>query len=167
MDAVNTNASTRNALDFQGLGELRGQAARDGQAALRETAQQFEALFLQMMLKSMRDSIEKSDLMASSHSDTFESMFDREVAHSMAKRNAVGLADMLVDVQKRQMTAMVPAAEALALREKNPDQKGLPLHPPQAGLSLAPQSKPLQALPRPDAPMPLSRMDKALNRSIP
>jgi flagellar protein FlgJ len=167
MDAVNPNVSTRNALDFQGLGELRGQAARDGQSALRETAQQFEALFLQMMLKSMRDSIEKSDLMASDHSDTFEGMFDREVAHAMAKRNALGLADMLVDVHKRQMSAMVPAAEALAMRENKPAQKGLPLNPPQAGLPLGAPPAKLQALPRPDAPMPLSRMDKTLGRGTP
>jgi Rod binding domain-containing protein len=33
--------TTQSALDFQGLGQLRGQAAQDGNKAIRETAQQF------------------------------------------------------------------------------------------------------------------------------
>ena len=42
-------------LDFQGLGELKGQAQQDEQGALRKTAEHFEGLFIQMMMKSMRD----------------------------------------------------------------------------------------------------------------
>ena len=105
------NATTRSYLDFQGLGELRSQAARDGKGALRETAQQFEAMFLQMMLKSMRESIEKSELTASAHADTFESMFDREVSMSLARRNAVGLADMLVEQAQVRAKAVELATE--------------------------------------------------------
>lgn len=162
-----SNATARSYLDFQGLGELRGQAARDGKAALRETAQQFEAMFLQMMLKSMRESIEKSDLTASQHMETYEGLFDREVALAMARRNAVGLADMLVEVQSRQMDAMVPAAEALAAREGSQAPKPLPLNPPQAGLSLQPAPARLDALQRPGQPMPLPRPDQLLPRSTP
>jgi len=50
---------TQSALDFQGLGQLRGQAAQDGNKAIRETAQQFESMFIEMMMKSMRESVEK------------------------------------------------------------------------------------------------------------
>jgi len=165
MDSVN-NASPRSYLDFQGLGELRGQAARDGKGALRETAQQFEAMFLQMMLKSMRESIEKSDLMGSQHTDTFEAMFDREVSVAMARRNAVGLADMLVDVQTRQMSAITPAAEALRSREAG-SAKGLSLDTPQPALPLEPQAPSLAPLRKPGAPMLLNRLNTALTRSQP
>ena len=41
--------------DFNGLGKLKGQARTDAKSAMRETAQQFEAMFLQQMMKSMRD----------------------------------------------------------------------------------------------------------------
>ena len=41
----------RSSLDFAQLGELKGRAQRREDSALRETAQQFEAMFLQMMLK--------------------------------------------------------------------------------------------------------------------
>ena len=44
MDAVNS-PSTNSYLDFDGLGQLKGQARKDAKGALRETAQQFEALF--------------------------------------------------------------------------------------------------------------------------
>ena len=156
MEPVN-NAAPRSYLDFQGLGELRSQAARDGKSALRETAQQFEAMFLQMMLKSMRESIDKSELTSSDHADTFEAMFDREVSTALAKRNAIGLADMLVEAQTRQLNAITPAAEALASREAGAPPKALPLNPPQQGLSLQGAPAALSPLLRPGAPMPLVR----------
>lgn len=165
MEPIN-NATARSYLDFQGLGELRGQAARDGKAALRETAQQFEALFLQMMMKSMRESIEKSNLMSSPHADTFEAMFDKEVSMAMAKRNSIGLADMLVEAQTRQMNAITPAADALAAREAGAAPTAMPLNPPQPGLSLQTAPTPLAPLPRPATALPLSRID-ALTRSQP
>ena len=74
-------------LDFDALGRLKGKAAKDGKSAARETAQQFEALFLQMMMKSMRDASFKSDLVESQAKDTFEGMFDKEVSLAMAKKN--------------------------------------------------------------------------------
>ena len=158
-----SNATARSYLDFQGLGTLRGQAARDGKGALRETAQQFEAMFLQMMMKSMRESIEKSDLTDSTHADTFEAMFDREVSVAMARRNAMGLADMLVDAQSRQM-APPPAAEALKSRAAG--VPGLPLNPPQAPLPLGGRT-PALPLTQPVAPLPLRAAGPAMDRSQP
>ena len=86
----------RSYLDFDGLGQLKGQARQDAKAATRETAQQFEGLFIQMMMKSMREASVKSELSESSAKDTYEGMFDKEVATQMAKRNTLGIADMLV-----------------------------------------------------------------------
>ena len=158
MDSVN-NASTRSYLDFQGLGELKGRAARDGKAALRETAQQFEAMFLQMMMKSMRDSIEKSELTQSEHAEMFEGMFDREVSLAMARRNSLGVADMLVQAQTRQMGAMStadalqsrqgPAADKPAIRRLDASQPALPLQP---------SAPAWEALKRPGGPIPLNKV---------
>ena len=50
-------------LDFAGLARLRGQARADSTSAARATAQQFEAMFIQMMMKSMREATPKSDFM--------------------------------------------------------------------------------------------------------
>jgi Rod binding domain-containing protein len=158
MDSVN-NVSTRSYLDFQGLGELKGRAARDGKAALRETAQQFEAMFLQMMIKSMRETIEKSDLTDSQHADLFEGMLDREVSLAMARRNSLGLADMLVQAQTRQMSAM-STAEALQSRQGEaagkPAIRRLDASPP--ALPLQPSAPAWEALRRPGGPIPLNKI---------
>jgi Rod binding domain-containing protein len=116
MEPVNT-ASARSYLDFEGLGQLKGQARKDGKAALRETAQQFEGMFLQMMLKSMRESTVKSDLVESSGAESFEAMFDKEVSVQLAKRNMMGVADMLVASQSKQVTQPPSTAELLQSRE--------------------------------------------------
>ena len=73
-------------LDFSGLSDLRHRAAKDGDGALRETAKQFEALFIQMMMKSMRDATFKSDLLQSDTQDTYQEMFDKELSVKLADR---------------------------------------------------------------------------------
>jgi Rod binding domain-containing protein len=154
MEPVNI-ASARSYLDFQGLGELKGRAARDEKGALRETAQQFEAMFLQMMMKSMRESIDKSDLMQSSHTDTFEAMFDREVSVALSKRNSMGLADMLVQTQERQMAT---TAQALQAREAGAaDKSGVRrLDAPLNALPLQAPPQVFDPLKRPGGPLPLN-----------
>jgi Rod binding domain-containing protein len=163
MDAVN-NPSTSSYLDFDGLGQLKGQARQDAKSAVKETAQQFEALFLQMMMKSMRDSIEKSELSESSTMDTFQGMFDQEVSVQLAKKNSMGLADMLVKNLEQQQANVATTAEILKQRQDpaafaakpmalNPTQLGMPLdklNPKQGGFSLPkPQILPLNLPPRP------------------
>ena len=93
--STNGIPSPQSYLDFSGLGELRHRAAKDGEGALRETAKQFEALFIQMMMKSMREASFKSDLLQSDSQDTYQDMFDKEVSVSLAQRGGFGLADML------------------------------------------------------------------------
>jgi peptidoglycan hydrolase FlgJ len=127
--AVDSTNVTRSYLDFQGLGELRGRAAKDGQSALRETTQQFEALFIQMMMKSMREATFKSDMLQSDALDTYQDMFDREISVAMAARSSMGLADMLGE--------QLGAAKAM------------PAKP--SGVDLIAQPKPLHTQPNPMA----------------
>lgn len=109
-------------LDFQGLGELRGQAQRHEGSALREVAQQFEAMFVQQIMKTMRDaSFKGGELIESQAMDTFQSMHDKEISLHIARRGSFGLADMLVRSMERQDQA-IPAAEALAARQKSMQQ---------------------------------------------
>jgi Rod binding domain-containing protein len=163
MDAVN-NPTTSSYLDFDGLGQLKGQARQDAKGAIRETAQQFEALFLQMMMKSMRESIVKSELSESNTMETFEGMFDKEVSVQLAKKNSMGLADMLVKNLEQQQANIATTAEILKQRQDpaafaakpmplNPVQLGMPLDkllPKQNGFALPkPQLFPLNLPPKP------------------
>ena len=163
MDALKP-PSTNSYLDFDGLGQLKGQARQNAKGAIRETAQQFEALFLQMMMKSMRESIVKSEMSESSTMETFEGMFDKEVSVQLAKKNSMGLADMLVKNLEQQQANVATTAEILKQRQDpaafaakpmplNPVQLGMPLDkllPKQNGFALPkPQMFPLNLPPKP------------------
>jgi flagellar protein FlgJ len=89
--------------DFAGLGSLKADAARDpkNDAAIEKAAQQFEALFLQMMLKSMRDATPKSGLFDSQALDTFEQMYDKQIVMAMSERGSTGLAEMIEQFIRR------------------------------------------------------------------
>ncbi len=92
-DAIGPKSS----YDFAGLGELKARAANDASndAAIKKSAQQFEAMFLQMMMKSMRATIEKGGLFDSQASETFEQMYDQQIVMAMSERGSTGLAQMV------------------------------------------------------------------------
>ena len=85
-------------LDFAGLSNLRAKAKDDQASAAKEVGRQFEAMFVQMMMKSVRQANEtiKSDLMGSSAVDTFEEMYHNELSQVMASNDAFGISDWLV-----------------------------------------------------------------------
>ena len=154
MDAINT-PSPSSYLDFDGLGQLKGQARLDAKSAIKQTAQQFEALFLQMMMKSMRESIVKSELSESNTMETFEGMFDKEVSVQLAKKNSMGLADMLVKNLEQQQANIATTADILKQRQDpaafNAVAKGMALNPKTMGMSLDKLNPKLEgiALPKP------------------
>ena len=135
------NSAAKSYNDFTALGELRGKAQRNEAGAMRESAEQFEALFIQMMLKSMREAnnVMKSDLVESQAAETFEGMYDKEMSVQMAKRNTMGLADMLVR-QLGPKDKVADTAEQLKLKGQAP----MPLAKPQLPMTLGTdQPKPM------------------------
>jgi peptidoglycan hydrolase FlgJ len=94
--------------DFQGLRQLRSDAAADGSSAsaARKAAGEFEAAFVQLMLQSMKKASEplKSDLFSDSSMDYFEDMFFNEVAHFIAARQSLGLGKWIDETLDRQQT---------------------------------------------------------------
>jgi flagellar protein FlgJ len=128
-----------------------------------------------MMMKSMRDASFKSDLVESQAKDTFEGMFDKEVSLAMAKKNTLGLADMLI---KNMPDPAVQAANAKAIQDLQVQQagstasflqarasagKGIPLAPAEVTpLSLRPAERMALPLPRTGGPMPLSATQRPI-----
>jgi flagellar protein FlgJ len=84
------------AVDPNALGELK-RLAREGDSpeALRAAAKQFEALFLQMVLKSMRDAMPSNGLLDSDQTRMFQAMQDQQMAMNMAQGRGVGLSEVL------------------------------------------------------------------------
>jgi flagellar protein FlgJ len=148
--------TARGYLDFSGLGQLRGKAAANDEAALRESAQQFEAMFIQMTLKSMRDTVERNDLTGSDAQDLYQDLMDREISLQLARRNSFGVADMLQREVRRQSEMRAPptAAEMLQLRAGSRPPEALPLRNPVAPFNLREPAAPALPVPRAQ-PLPL------------
>ena len=83
--------------DIGYLSSLRVEAASAPSKAIEEVASQFEALFIQQMMKSMRDAGPKSDLMQSDHLETYQSMADQQMAVSLSQQGGIGIARVLVE----------------------------------------------------------------------
>lgn len=90
--------------DFQGINALRNSARTDGgsEETLRKVAEQFEALFLQMMLKSMRDASLGDGMLDNEHTKTYQSMFDKQISIVMSQGQGIGLAEMMVQQLRTQ-----------------------------------------------------------------
>jgi len=103
------DATTSFALDTQGLGDLKRSAKAGSSDATRGAAQQFEALFINQMMKSMRDATPQDGLTDNQQTKMFTSMLDQQLSQNMSKRG-MGLADVLV----RQLSSQNDA-KALAI----------------------------------------------------
>lgn len=93
--SLDTSISGQFALDVQGLERLKRSSREDAGAGLRGAAQQFEALLLQRMLKSMREAMPSGGLLDSQQGEFYQSLMDQQWAQTLAGRG-VGLADHLV-----------------------------------------------------------------------
>jgi len=119
-------------LDFNALAKLKGEAAHDPTQAAKKTAEQFESYFLQQMMKEMRATVEKSDMVDNKAMDTYQDMMDKEVAQQMVRRGGIGLASML----EKQMLQQQAASTQDALRLHPAAATALPLQAPKTALPL-------------------------------
>jgi flagellar protein FlgJ len=71
-------------------------AADPNREALREAAQQFEAVFLRQMIGSMRQARLAEDPFGSQATDTFRDMSDARLAESMSQQGSFGIAGLLM-----------------------------------------------------------------------
>lgn len=104
--ASSTDLSSRIAADASSLNSLKQAARENTPESVKEAAKQFEALFVNMMLKSMRDATPKEGMFDSEHSRTFTGMLDQQLSQKIANRG-LGLADMLAKQMQGGMNAGV------------------------------------------------------------
>ncbi len=89
--------------DFEGIARLRADARANAAGSAPAVAEQFEALFIQMMLKNMREASAGDQLFASHESDFYRDLHDQQLALTLAKDRGIGLKDIIA----RQIGAMV------------------------------------------------------------
>ncbi|HVY08466.1 MAG TPA: flagellar assembly peptidoglycan hydrolase FlgJ [Burkholderiales bacterium] len=82
------------ATDSPNLEALRLKARTDPKSAVKETARQFEALLMNTMLKSMRETVAQDGMFDSEQTRLYTSMLDQHLAEAMSKRG-IGLAQVL------------------------------------------------------------------------
>ncbi|MDB5765033.1 MAG: flgJ [Herminiimonas sp.] len=87
--------SAKLAADSNDLNALRQSARQNSPEALKAAAKQFEALFMNMVMKSMRDATPQDGLFDSEQSKMYTSMLDQQISQNFAKRG-IGLADALI-----------------------------------------------------------------------
>ena len=99
-----TDISASLALSPGGMDRLKLQAKNDPKAAVRAAAQQFEALFLDMMLKSMREATPEDGLFASQQSKMYSGMLDGQLSQKISSGKGIGLAEMMAKQMERAIT---------------------------------------------------------------
>ncbi|MCX7166889.1 MAG: flagellar assembly peptidoglycan hydrolase FlgJ [Rhodocyclales bacterium] len=150
--SANASAVNPNVFDVGNLTALKRQMKDGDPKSLKAVAQQFEALFLQMVLKSMRDATPREGMFDSDQSRMYESLLDQQMAQVLgAKSGGTGLAAMI----EKQLLKQTREPQAL--------DGPLPLSPPtqfipftERGMIPLPAEKNQLPLPLPAAqPYPL------------
>jgi len=111
-------AQALQAVEDRALGGVKkGRAANEAQ--VRKVSEQFEAIFLNLVLKTMRQSVQKSGLLDGGNAEKiYSSMLDQQYAQLMAQQHHTGIADNIEDFLLRAQGAVRPAPvspKALAL----------------------------------------------------
>jgi flagellar protein FlgJ len=99
--------------DATSIQALRTAAARDPKAAIRATAKQFESLFMQQLMKSMREATLSSGMLENSGTQLGNEMLDAQYASKMSGLPG-GLADAIARQLERQMGGAAAAGAAPA-----------------------------------------------------
>ena len=97
------------AADAQSLGTLKMEAGKNSPTAIKETAKQFESLFMRELVKSMREATMKSGMLDSAGGDLGTDLLDQQFAVQMSGQPG-GLSELIAQQLTRQMGG--PGAEA-------------------------------------------------------
>jgi len=112
-----SGSGNHNALytELNELNKISRLAKDDNEAALKQVAQQFEQVFMSMLVKSMREanqSFGEDNFLNSSQTQFYQGMLDEQMTMELAQNGGMGLADVLVKQLSRQLDIPVKADEA-------------------------------------------------------
>ena len=121
--------SNQFSIDAGGLTALKRQAKANTPESNKAVAQQFEALFLQAVLKSMRDATPHDGMFDSEQSHMYESLLDQQLAQVLAaKGHGTGLAAMI----EKQLSRQNAEPQDLGELPLIPPSRAYPLNAPAA-----------------------------------
>mgnify|MGYP003408828485 CR=1 FL=1 len=144
MSIGGADLSSKFALDVQGVNQLRLDAKNASPEALKQAAQQFEAVFMNMLMKSMREATPQDGMFDSEQTRMYTSMLDQQLTQRMASRG-IGLAEVMVRQLSSALNVPPPGEDAA---------QGFPLNAPQGDLDALGYSDPLRAKARVESYVP-------------
>ena len=112
--------------DLHGLDQLKHKLKGDSEDDLRVVAQQFEAIFIQQMLKTMRDASLSEGLFDNNASDFYVDMLDKQMSLNLSAGKGIGLADIIVQQLSSSMD-LKPQEEAEQVDGKKVQLESNPL----------------------------------------
>lgn len=116
-------AEARLSLDARSLDRLKTQSRDRPDEALKTAAKQFEAVFMNMLLKSMREALPQTDAFGSDSTRLYTSMLDQEMSTKLGERGGMGIADLLVkqlsQAQRDPSKALPAPGRASAIEKLN------------------------------------------------
>ncbi len=111
------------AIDANGLNNLKQAAKENSPEAIKDVAKQFEAIFMNMMLKSMRDATTQDSPFDNEQSRTFTSMLDQQLSTNLSSKG-LGLADVLAKQLSKVSHAVTNTMEQAVSGDTNTVGKG-------------------------------------------
>ena len=134
------DAASLDALRDPAANALKARAAGDPKAVIKAAAKQFEALFMQQLMKSMREATMSSGLMDNGGTQLGTELLDTQYANQMTGLPG-GLSDMIARQLERQMTGGNTAGSAAAIAVPAAGAAGAP----SASNNVVPNPTPAQA----------------------
>lgn len=157
--------SQKSFTDISALQNLKGLGKKDQGKAIEQVAKQFESIFIQQMLKSMRqagDVLSKGGLFDSHEMKFHRDMLDQQLGLSMTQGKGLGLADSIARQLKRQYGLDKVEGDIKPLRaELAQDKKGIDIH----SLEKAPTLHKAKADDKTDASSVIDKLDQAQNNN--
>lgn len=83
--------------DTQALNDLKIKAREDSESALRPVAEQFEAIFIEQILKESRKVKLDEGWLDGDKTDFYKDWHDKQFAQSISAKGGMGLADIIVE----------------------------------------------------------------------
>lgn len=81
--------------DFSGLAALKHQAREDQSGATEKVAKQFESLFVQMMVKQMRQASFGGGIFDSDRTRFYQDMYDQQLSLHLSEQGGMGIGEVL------------------------------------------------------------------------
>jgi peptidoglycan hydrolase FlgJ len=100
-------ARNRFVLDMKSAQDLRSKLKQDPQGGIKEAAKQFEGMFMQMVMKSMRDATPSDGIFNSDATRFYTTVLDQQMAQQMGSSGQLGFARQ-IEAQLSRM--MAPSA---------------------------------------------------------